>query len=166
VTAGQHLAWRPSNADPPPPGPAPACAPELRTAEEANTWLGTERANLHGCAGYAAAHGHLVHAVRIPGAMSGFLHTQGHWTEAVTLGQAALAAARTAGDRHGQAWALHDLGELLLLSSAYRQARGYFTQALSIARDIDIPVEQARALEGIRRCRAQEGNPGQRAADP
>ena len=88
VTAGQHVAWRPSITGPPPPGPAPACAPELRTTDEAIAWLGTERANLHACVGYAAAHGHLVHAVRIPMAMSGFLHTQGHWTEAVTLGQA------------------------------------------------------------------------------
>ena len=42
--------------------------------------------------------------------MSDFLHSQGHWSEAVTLGQAALAAARTAGDRQGQAWALNKLG--------------------------------------------------------
>ena len=80
------------------------------TEEEAIAWLGTERANLHACVGYAAAHGRLAHAVRIPVAMSDFLHKQGHWNEAVTLGQAALAAARTAGDRQGQAWALNQLG--------------------------------------------------------
>ena len=110
VAASRHIAWRTSIAGPPPPGPAPAWAPELRTEDEAIAWLGTERANLHACAGYAAAHGRLVHAVRIPVAMSGFLHIQGHWNEAVTLGQAALAAARTVGDRQGQAWALDQLG--------------------------------------------------------
>jgi len=76
----------------------------LRTEEEAITWLGTERAKLHACAGYAAANGLLAPAVGIPMAMSGFMHTQGHWNEAITLGQAALAAARTVGDRQGQAW--------------------------------------------------------------
>jgi hypothetical protein len=110
VAAGQHVAWRPSIAGPPLPGPASAWAPEMRTEEEAIAWLGTERANLHACAGYAAAHGRLVHAVRIPVAMSGFLLTKGHWNEAVILGQAALAAARTARDRHGQAWTLNQLG--------------------------------------------------------
>ena len=58
-----------------------------------------------------------------------------------------------------------NLGELLFLSSAYREARGYFAQALSIARDIDTPVEEARALEGIGRSHVHEGNPGQGAAD-
>ncbi len=32
-------------------------------------------------------------------------------------------------------------------------------QALSIARDINMPVEEARALEGIGGCHIQEGNP-------
>ena len=32
-------------------------------------------------------------------------------------------------------------------------------------RDINTPVEEARALEGIGRCHIQEGNPGQGAAD-
>ena len=51
-----------------------------------------------------------MYAIRIPVAISGFLHFQGHWTEAVTLGRAALAAARAAGDQHGQARALAQLG--------------------------------------------------------
>ena len=106
VAASRHTAWHPSIADLAPPSPAPAWAPELRTEEDAIAWLGTERSNLHACVSYAASHGHLVHAIRIPLAMSGFLHFQGHWNEAVTLGRAALAAARTAGDRHAQARAL------------------------------------------------------------
>ena len=39
----------------------------------------------------------------IPAAMAGFLDTRGHWDQAVALHQAALAAARQAGDRPGQA---------------------------------------------------------------
>jgi tetratricopeptide (TPR) repeat protein len=216
----------------------------LRTEEEAIAWLGTERSNLHACVSYAASHGHLAHAIRIPIAMSGFLHFQGHWNEAVTLGRAALAAARTVGDqhaqartltqlgvaqkqtgdypgaaasltralqlsrdlgdrqiqacalnllgvvqqqtgdyraaaasstqalqlfgglgdRHGQAVASISLGELLLLSRAPREARDYFAQALSTARDINAPALEAQALEGIGRSHIREGNPGQGAA--
>ena len=56
VAASRHIVWRTSIAGPAPPGPAPAW-PELRTKDEAITWLGTERPNLHACAGYAATTG-------------------------------------------------------------------------------------------------------------
>ena len=69
------------------------------------------------------------------------------------------------GDRRGQAGASINMGELLFLSSAYREACGYFAQGLSIARDISTPVEEAGALEGIGRCHIQEENPGQGTAD-
>jgi uncharacterized protein HemY len=67
---------------------------------------------------------------------------------------------RDLGKRHGEAGALINLGELRFRSSLHREARGYFTQALRIARDINAQAEQARALEGIGRCHSQEGNPG------
>ena len=84
VTASRHTSWRPSIVGPSPPGPPPAWIPELRTEEEAIAWLGAERANLHACVGYAAAHARLVHAVRIPIAMSEFLITEGHWNQAAS----------------------------------------------------------------------------------
>jgi hypothetical protein len=46
---------------------------------------------------------------------------------------------------------------------AYREARGYFVQALSIARDIGTPAGEAQAREGIGRSHIQEGTPGQGA---
>ena len=149
VTASRHTAWRTSITDPPPPGPAPAWAPEMRTEEEAMAWLGTERANLHACAGYAAAHGHLVHAVWIPVAMSGFLLTEGHWNEAASLGQAALAAARTAGDRQGQACALTQLGTVQELTGDYPAATASLTQALQLFRDLGDRRGQACALNQL-----------------
>ena len=63
------------------------------------------------------------------------------------------------GDPYGQADASIHLGELLILSMTHREARGYFDQALSIARGSNMPVEEARALEGIRRCQNHEGSP-------
>ena len=76
----------------------------------------------------------------------------------------ALQLFRDLGDRHGQADALINLGELLFLSSAHPAARSYHTQALSVARDVNAAYQEARALEGIGRCHIEEGNPGQGAA--
>jgi tetratricopeptide (TPR) repeat protein len=75
----------------------------------------------------------------------------------------ALELFRDLGDRHGQAGASINLGELLSLSLAYREARGYFVQALSIACGIGTPAGEAQAREGIGRSHIQEGNPGQGA---
>jgi tetratricopeptide (TPR) repeat protein len=149
VAAGQHVAWRTFIAGPSLPGSAPAWAPEMRAEEEAIAWLGIERANLHACADYAAAHGYLVHAVRIPVAMSGFLHAQGHWNEAASLGQAALTAARTVGDRQGQAWALNQLGIVQELTGDYPVAVANLTQALQLYRDLRDRHGQACALHQL-----------------
>jgi len=132
VAASRHIVWRTSIAGPLPPGPAPTWGPELRTKDEAITWLGAERPNLHACAGYAAAHGHLMHAVRIPIAMNDFLHIQGHWTEAATLGRAALAAASEADDRQGKAWVLDQLGIGQELTGDYPAAAATLTRALQL----------------------------------
>ena len=42
--------------------------------------------------------------------------------------------------------------------------QSYFAQALNIARDINAPVQEAQALEGIGRSHIREGNPAQGAA--
>src|SRR6266851_4813418 len=149
VTASQHIAWRTSIAGSAPPGTTSAWVPEMRTGEEAIAWLEAERANLHACADYAAAHGLLVHAVWIPVATSGFLHTQGHWNEAASLGQAALAAARTIGDRQGQAWALHQLGVVQDLTGDYPAAAASLTRALQLFRDLGDRRGQAWVLHDL-----------------
>ncbi len=149
VAASRHTAWRTSIAGSPLPGSPPAWVPELRTEDEAIAWLGTERANLHACAGYAAAHGRLVHAIWIPVATSGFLHTQGHWNEAASLGQAALAAALTDGDRQGQACALTQLGTVQELTGDYPAATASLTRALELSRDLGDRRGQAWALHDL-----------------
>ena len=99
-----------------PPSAPPAYAPDLSTLGQAAAWLETERPNLHAAAEYAAASGRTLHAVRIPAAMGEFLRTRGHWDQSAALHQAALAAARKAGDRVGEATALHELGILQTLA--------------------------------------------------
>lgn len=65
---------------------------------------------------------------------------------------------REVGDRVGQAKALNNLGELLTHSAASGHA-----QALTIARQVGSPLEEARALEGIGRWQLRSANPGEGA---
>ena len=146
VTAGLHTAWYSSVDGSLPAGHRPPRAPQLRTQQEAVDWLSAERANLHACVGYAAAHGRFAHAVRIPLAMSGYLHTQGHWNEAVTVGQTALAAARTSGDRRGQVRVLTQLGIARELTGDYPAATDSLTQALQQSRGLGDSQGHACAL--------------------
>jgi tetratricopeptide (TPR) repeat protein len=149
VAAGRHLTWRAATAGPALQGKPPAWAPELHTAEEAIAWLSTERVNLHACAEYAAATGRLEHAIRIPAAISDFLHAQGHWNEALNLHQLALATARTAGDRAGQADASHSLGIMQRLTGDSVAAMSSQTRALELFRDLGDRQGQARALNQL-----------------
>jgi tetratricopeptide (TPR) repeat protein len=158
VAASRHTAWHPSIADLATPSPAPAWVPKLRTEEEAIAWLGTERSNLHACVSYAASHGHLAHAIRIPIAMSGFLHFQGHWNEAVTLGRAALAAARTVGDQHAQARTLTQLGVAQKQTGDYPGAAASLTRALQLSRDLGDRQIQAWALTQLGVVQQQTGD--------
>ena len=43
-------------------------------------------------------------------------------------------------------------------SSDVHQAHDYHSQALTIAREIGAPLEEARALDGIGRCYLHDGN--------
>jgi hypothetical protein len=56
---------------------------------------------------------------------------------------------------------LNNLGELSSRSVASRQARDYHNQALTIAREVGAPLEEARALEGIGHSQIRDGNPGE-----
>ena len=68
------------------------------------------------------------------------------------------------GHLHEQAEVLNSLGELSSRTAAGRQARDHHNQALAIARELGMPLEEARALEGIGQSHVQEGNPSQAAA--
>jgi hypothetical protein len=106
LAAGAHIVSSYVHAGSLPPARPPECAPPLSTPGPAAAWLEAERANLHAAADYAGARELPSYAMLIPAAMAGFLDTRGHWDQAVALHQTALAAARQAGDRAGQARAL------------------------------------------------------------
>ena len=72
----------------------------------------------------------------------------------------ALALFRDLGNR-AAGRGMNNLGELQSQTQYSQQARDHHTQALAIARDLGVPLEEARALEGIGRCHLQDGNPGE-----
>jgi len=147
--ASRHIpAWL-TVEGPAPPGRPPGSAPPVSTPRQVAAWLEAERANLHAAAGYAAATGRPTYAVLIPAAMAGFLQTRGYWDQGLVLYQAALAAARQAGDRAGQAQSLMLLSSMQLVTEDNPAAIASATAALQLYRDLGDRAGQAEALSQI-----------------
>jgi len=148
LAARQHIpSSNPNLGSLPPPRP-PACAPALATPAQAVTWLEAERANLHAAADYAAANELPRHATLIPAAMASFLMLRGHFDHALALHQTALAAARRAGDRPGQARALMLLSDVQFWTGD-SAAGAAAEQALTLFRDLGDRVGQGDALNNL-----------------
>jgi tetratricopeptide (TPR) repeat protein len=127
----------------------PAHAPDLLAREDAFTWMDNERLNLHAAADYAATHDRPGHASAIPAAMHGYLRGHGHWDQALALHQAALLAARHAGDRLAEAGARNCLGDMQYLVGDYPAATASLTRALELYRDVGDRLGEASALNQL-----------------
>ena len=149
LAAGRQFAPRASAYRRPLPGNPSAQAPDLSTLGQSAAWLEAERANLHAAADDAATRGHSRHAVAIPAAIGGFLSARGHWDQSAALHQGALAAARQAGDRLGEADALSTLGVLQRENGSYPAAAASLARALALYRDIGDHPGQADALNEL-----------------
>ncbi|MFG2956383.1 cyclophane-containing RiPP biosynthesis TPR protein HaaT [Streptomyces sp. NPDC048291] len=79
---------------------------------------------------------------------------------AIEAFQGGLRILRGLGDRCGEAEVLNNWGMLVLSSGDPAAARRHFDQAVTLARDIRCPLEEARALEGIGRCDWTVDGPG------
>jgi tetratricopeptide (TPR) repeat protein len=132
-----------------PPARPPQCAPVLSMPGQAAKWLEAERANLHAAADYAAANELPLHAMLIPAAMASLLTVRGHWDQATALHQTALAAARRAGDRPGQARALMLLSDIYILTSDNAAATAAAEQALELFRGLGDRAGQGDTLNSL-----------------
>jgi DNA-binding SARP family transcriptional activator/tetratricopeptide (TPR) repeat protein len=141
LAAGRHFGSGVSAARRPPPGRPPAQAPDVSTLGPAAAWLEAERVNLHAAADDAAGQARSLYAIAIPAAVGHFLAARGHWDQFAALHQTALAAARQAGDRLGEAYTLAELGLLR------REAGDYPAAAASLARALAL-CEEAGDLPG------------------
>ena len=149
LAAGRHIPTYTAVQGHPPPGPPPADSPDLSTLRDATAWLEAERPNLRAAADYAAVQGMHVHAVEIPAAVGDFLRAHGEWGEAAALHRTALAAARRAGDRPGQALALRQLGILAWLRDDYPSAAARLTEAAALYDELGDRAGQAYALDHL-----------------
>jgi tetratricopeptide (TPR) repeat protein/transcriptional regulator with XRE-family HTH domain len=147
--ADQYFVIRASTYRRPRPDSPPPQTPDLSTLGQAAAWLEAERANLQAAADYAAARGRFRHAIAIPAAMSGFLAARGHWNQSAALHQSALAAARQAEDRPGEAIALATLGELQRETGDYPAAAATLARALALYGDIGDQPGQADVLNEL-----------------
>jgi tetratricopeptide (TPR) repeat protein len=149
AAASRYIAWRPFIAGPLPSSHPPAVLPKLDTEGKATSWLNTERTNLHACVEYAGSHAQHQYTVWIPVAMSHFLHARGYWDEAVSLGRAALEAARSSGDRHGEICALYQLGTVFELIKDYSDAAASLVEALNLTRELGEPLSEVCVLNQL-----------------
>ena len=148
LAASKHIATRSFAIRTLPPARPPDCAPPVSTREQASAWLEAERANLHAAAVYAAASARPRYAMLIPAAMAGFLDVRGHWNQGLALHRIALAAARQAGDRAGQAQALMRLSGMQVMTSDVAAA-ATLQQALELYQGLGDRVGQAEATNAI-----------------
>ncbi len=146
LAAGPHFTRRASAYRSPPTSRRPGQAPDMSTLGQAAAWLEAERANLHAAAEYAAGRACFPHATAIPAAISGFLAARGHWDQSAALHQSALAAARRADDRLGEADALAELGFVQLEMGDYPAAAASLAQATAIYGNLGDRPGHAHAL--------------------
>ena len=141
------------------PGTLPVAPPLTDQAQaQALAWLRTERANLLACLDQVTATARYAHIVALTAALTGLLHQDGPWTEAIARHTAAVDAARQAGDRLGVADALYDLGRSWWLTGDGPQALGVLGQALALYQDLADRQGQANALTTLGNVRWWNGD--------
>ncbi|WP_158883140.1 AfsR/SARP family transcriptional regulator [Amycolatopsis anabasis] len=115
------------------PRPSPAPAPAIGSYDEAMTWLETERPNLLALAHDAARRDQPAVLGELSRALRHYLDLRGFHEDARTLHTAALAAARTTGDRGLEAHALVALGLVQWRWGRYTRAATQFRGAVTVA---------------------------------
>jgi DNA-binding SARP family transcriptional activator len=121
-----------------PTGPAPpGCEPLAWSGyEQALSWCEAEQANLAAAVRLAAETGHDDVAWKLPVALRGFLDLRRPWAVWLACASVGVAAARHAGDRSGQAWALDCLGHAFSGLGRLENALTCYLEAQSIRHEI------------------------------
>ena len=130
-------------------GAVPAAVPALADREQALAWARAERASLLACLDHATGTGQHARVIALTAGLAGLVRLDGPWAEAITRHTAAAQAARSLGDRLGEANALADLGEIRALAAEFPAAAQALEQALDIYRDIGDRLGQANALNNL-----------------
>jgi DNA-binding SARP family transcriptional activator len=128
------------------PDALPGVIPE-RFADEARAaaWLRAEYQVLLGCIEYAAGADFERHAWQLAFSLGSYFERSGHWRDWTRAQQAALMAARRAGDIPGQAHCHHQLGYALAHLGDYEPAERELGHGLELFRDLGDETHQALA---------------------
>jgi len=130
--------------------PRPAVpGPAVADPGAARAWLDTERTNLVAAAVHAATHGWPDHTTRLAATLFRYLDTGGHYAEVVAVHTHARQAAQHSGDRHAEAQALTDLGNVHGRLGRFEQAADHYRHALVLFRRLADRSGQARALANL-----------------
>jgi DNA-binding SARP family transcriptional activator len=118
------------------------------TAEEALAWYDSEHANLVAATRQAAAAGWHGIAWRMPASLFSVFSRRGNWADCIATNRIALASARTAEDRRGEAWVLNTLGEALA-ATRDPESIAFLERSLAIRREIGDRMGEAQAANNV-----------------
>lgn len=129
------------------------------TAGAAIAWLESERPNLVAAALRAEERGVPWYAWQIADTLRGYFVSRGHGGDGLAVCDAALAAAKRAGDAAGEAAALDVLGLIHYNLGDFRQAISCHTKALALARTEGDAAAEAGTLHNLGRASMHLGDP-------
>jgi tetratricopeptide (TPR) repeat protein len=111
---------------------AGVCVDELADDEQARQWFTVERPVFPAAIDRAADAGLDSHAWQLAWSVTIFCIRAGHWAQMVTTQLVAIAAAERAGEPHGQAWSLRELGRAYIRLGRYPEAQDTLQRALEL----------------------------------
>ncbi|MFE0464988.1 tetratricopeptide repeat protein [Kitasatospora sp. NPDC058965] len=120
--------------------------PGFADSARALAWLDAERANLVAVSGLSGFPGHQRDLSAL---LARYLERGAHYTDALAVHSGALAAARTLGDRPGEADALRFLGLIVMHQGRYEQALVHLGESLRVADALPPSVGQVSTLLNI-----------------
>jgi tetratricopeptide (TPR) repeat protein len=122
--------------------------PALAGAEDALAWYDGERANLVAATRQAAASGLHQIAWRLPAPLFIIFNSRGNWADCIATHRVALASARQAGARQGEAWVLNNLGDALGVTRD-AEGVGHLERSIAIRREIGDRPGEAQAANNL-----------------
>lgn len=136
------------------PRPPAEAGPRFADAERAAAWLSAERANLFAAIHWAAGRGSRGDALGryswfLVDALRGFLARRSLTTDWLRAAEAALGAARAAGDRTAEAEMLHSTGQAWWRAGAVDRAVAYLERSVEAFAAADWPEGQIAVLNNL-----------------
>jgi tetratricopeptide (TPR) repeat protein/transcriptional regulator with XRE-family HTH domain len=122
---------------------------ELTDDERAWQWFTTESLVFPAAIDRAADVGFDTHAWQLACSVASFCIRAGHWTQMVTTQLVAIAAAERAGEPHGQAWSLRELGRAYIRLGRYPDAQASLLRALDLDERLGDLIGQARSYNNL-----------------